>query len=82
MVDVILWVQNTPIPTALVASGLACMILAIASELPPVEGESPLLVPHKVVPITGTILLLLGVPLSIQWPENWFPLECLIAYWP
>jgi hypothetical protein len=24
-------------------------------------------VPHKVVPITGTILLLLGVPLSIQW---------------
>ncbi len=67
MIDVILWVQNTPIPLALVASGLACMILAIASELPPVEGESPLLVPHKAVPITGTILLLLGVPLSIQW---------------
>jgi hypothetical protein len=67
MGDVIQWVQNTPIPLALVASGLACMILAIASELPPIAGESPLLVPHKAVPITGTILLLLGVPLSIQW---------------
>ncbi len=66
MIDVILWVQNTPIPLALVASGLACMILAIASELPPGGGEPPLLIPQKLVPITGTILLLLGVLLSIQ----------------
>ena len=66
MVDVILWVQNTPIPLALVASGLACIILAIASELPPRGGEPPLQTPQKFVPITGTILLLLGVLLSIQ----------------
>ena len=66
MGDVILWVQTTPIPLALVASGVACMILAIASELPPGEGEPPLFVPHKAVPITGTILLLLGVVLAIQ----------------
>ncbi len=68
MVDVIQWVQNTPIPLALVASGLACMILAIASasELPPRGGEPPLLTPQKSVPITGTILLLLGVLLSVQ----------------
>jgi hypothetical protein len=82
MEDVILWLRSTPIPMALVASGLACMILAIASELPPVEGEAPLLVPRKAVPITGTVLLLFGVPLSIQWPEGLFPFERLIAYWP
>ncbi len=67
---------------ALVASGLACMILAIASELPPVEGEERLLVPGKAVPITGTILLLFGVPLSIQVPEGLFRIECLTMYWP
>jgi hypothetical protein len=43
------------------------LILAIASELPPREGEPPLFVPYNAVPITGTILLLLGVLLSIQW---------------
>lgn len=53
---------------ALVTSGLACMILAIAAEMPPAEGEPRLLVPRKVVPITGTLLLLLGVPLAIEEP--------------
>ena len=67
---------------ALVTSGLVCMILAIASELPPAKGEERLLVPRKAVPITGTILLLLGVPLLIQWPEGSSLLERLIAYWP
>ena len=82
MEDIISWLRTTPIPMALVVSGLACMILAIASELPPIEGEERLLVPRKAVPITGTLLLLFGVPLSIQWPESSFPLERLIRYSP
>ncbi len=82
METVITALQNSSIPMALVACGLACMILAIASEIPPAEGEERLLVPRKAVPVTGVILLLLGVPLSIQWPVGLFPLERLMAYVP
>ena len=82
MQDVVLALRNTPIPLALVTCGLACMILAIASEIPPVEGEERLLKPRKAVPITGTILLLLGVPFSIQCPAGSCPLQALLSYWP
>lgn len=80
METVITALRNSSIPMALVACGLVCMILAIASEIPPAEGEERLLYPRKVVPVTGLILLLLGVPLSIQSPFGLFPLDRLMAY--
>ncbi len=82
METVITALRNSSIPMALVACGLACMILAIASEIPPAAGEERLLYPRKAVPLTGMLLLLLGVPLSMQWPVGLFPLERLIAYMP
>ncbi|PLS80841.1 MAG: hypothetical protein CYG59_06940 [Chloroflexi bacterium] len=60
--------QNTTVPLALVVSGLACLILAIVSEIPPQEGELRLLAPKKYVPITGIALLVVGVPLLTRWP--------------
>lgn len=81
MQDIIEWLRNTPIPMALVISGLACMILAIAAEIPPVEGEPALLVPRKAVPITGTLLLLLGVPLAIEVPDGPLLLRTFISSW-
>ena len=82
MLDAILWMRTTPLPLIFVTCGLACMILAIASELPPAAGEERLLRPRKGVPITGIVLLLLGVPLAIQWPEGPSLLQTILAYLP
>ena len=68
MYDFIAMLRDTSVPLALVVSGLACLILAIASEIPPKEGEPRLLAPKKYVPVTGTVLLVIGVPLLIGWP--------------
>jgi uncharacterized membrane protein len=68
MYDFIALLRETSAPLALVASGFACLILAIASEIPPKEDEPRLLTPKKYVPITGIVLLVIGVPLLIGWP--------------
>ncbi len=82
MQNIILGLRDTAIPMVLVTGGLACMILAIASEIPPADGEPRLLVPRKAIPITGTLLLLIGVPLAIQWPEGPCMLRTLLGYLP
>ena len=82
MQNVILRLRETAIPMALVTCGIVCMILAIASEIPPVEGEPQMLVPRKEVPITGSLLLLVGVPLAIQWPDGPFMVRTLLTYLP
>jgi hypothetical protein len=82
MQDIILWVRDTPLPMIIVSCGLACMILAIALEIPPKAGEPRLYMPRKEVPITGALLLLVGIPLLVQWPQESVLLRILCAYLP
>ena len=65
MHNVLMVLQVTPIPLAICLSGMACLILAIVSEIPPIEGEQRLLVPRWQVPTTGIILTGLGTALLI-----------------
>ncbi len=65
MHTVLMGLQATAIPLAIWLSGMACLLLAIASEIPPKEGEQRLLVPRWQVPATGIILTALGTALLI-----------------